>query len=436
MQPTSLSEPCLGKYAFLIHPTSLEDLFASGPTAFSRFTPGQRQNWERWIASWSQRRYEPGVAYHLPVLRSLAGGYVEGWLVAIPLTPSQMMRLKPQEKKELLDQCVEVAKDLGVDMLGLGAFTSIISRAGTDIAGSGVNVTTGNSLTGMAAAEGLKIAARRVGKDLSRGHVGVIGAAGSVGRLACKRLAIDCHRITLFGNPSNPGSVQKLKALSGELYQDAIERLHDGMVSGIGTPLLPILHSIENAYQISVQERSPDALARLHDCIAEQAQGAGLEAPIAATIDLEGELPRMGFVISATSQGKAFIDAGVLAHGAVVCDAARPADVVADLSELRPDVFVYEGGLMRLPQPVSFGRRNVIGCPPGINLACLSETIVLAMSGIRRDMSIGAEPSFAEAQEIFRLAHHHGFEVYVPEAERAAGAVRDTRSATLLAAAA
>lgn len=435
MEPTRLSEPCLGRYAFLIHPTSLEDLYASGPTAFSRFTPGQRQNWERWIASWSQRRYEPGIAYHLPVLRSQAGGYVEGWLIAIPLTPSQMMRLKPQDKKHLLDQCVEVAKDLEVDMLGLGAFTSIISRSGTDIVGSGVNVTTGNSLTGMAAAEGLKIAARRVGKDLARGHVGIIGAAGSVGRLACKRLAMDCQRLTLFGNPTNPGSVQKLKALAGELYQDGIERLHNGFASGIGAPLLPFVHSIQGAYQNSVQDRNAETLVRLHDCIAEHTQGAGLEPPITTTLDLDGELPRMGFVVSATSQGKAFIDADVLAHGAVVCDAARPADVVADIRELRPDVFVYEGGLMRLPQAVSFGRRNVIGCEPGINLACLSETIVLAMSGIRRDVSVGAEPSFAEAQEIFRLAHHHGFEVFVPEVESALP-VRDRRSTALLAAAA
>ena len=72
------SEPRLGKYAFLIHPTSLEDLFASGPLSFSEFTANQRKNWERWIASWSQRRYEPGVAFHQPVIRSHAGGYAEG----------------------------------------------------------------------------------------------------------------------------------------------------------------------------------------------------------------------------------------------------------------------------------------------------------------------------------------------------------------------
>jgi len=435
MDTTKQAEPCLGRYAFLIHPTSSEDLYASGPSAFANLTARQRANWERWIASWSQRRYEPGIAYHLPVLRSRAGGYVEGWLVAIPLTPSQLMRLKPQDRRELLDKCVQVAKELEVDMLGLGAFTSIISRSGVDIAGQGVNVTTGNSLTAMVAAESLKLAARQMGKDLSRAHVGIIGAAGSVGRLACKHLASLCHGLTLFGNPTNPGSLQKLKALAGEVYQDAIARLHNGALSGIAGQLLPYTRALHQAYTASVTHRSPETLCRLHDSVAGAARNAGSAPPIAVSIDLAGELPRMGCVVSATSQGKAFIDASVLAPGAVVCDAARPADVVADIRASRPDVFVYEGGLVRLPQPVTFGRRNVIGCQPGINLACLSETIVLAMSGIRRDYSIGAEPSLADAEEVFRLAQRHGFEVFVPEAGAAAVA-RDERGAELLATAA
>jgi predicted amino acid dehydrogenase len=310
-------------------------------------------------------------------------------------------------------------------MLGLGAFTSIISRGGADMVGCGVNLTTGNSLTAMVAAESLKVAARQMGKDLARGQVGMIGAAGSVGRLACKRLAAECHRLTLFGNPANPGSLQKLKALAGELFQDSIGRLHAGTVSGIGGQLLPFLSCVEDAYQASLRSRSAETLGRLHDAVSVCSQAAGIDTPVALTLDLERELPKLGFVVSATSQGKAFIDAHVLAREAIVCDAARPADVVTDIRQLRPDVFVYEGGLMRLPQAISFGRRNIIGCEPGINLACLSETIVLTMSGIRRDMSIGAEPSLTDAEEIFRLAQGHGFSVAVPQAEPVAPAARD-----------
>jgi hypothetical protein len=40
----------------------------------------------------------------------------------------------------------------------------------------------------------------------------------------------------------------------------------------------------------------------------------------------------------------------------------------------------------------------------------------LTMSGVRRDVSIGVEPPFADAEEVFRLAQRHGFEVFVPEA--------------------
>ncbi|TPW14913.1 MAG: aminotransferase, partial [Halothiobacillaceae bacterium] len=81
----------------------------------------------------------------------------------------------------------------------------------------------------------------------------------------------------------------------------------------------------------------------------------------------------------------------------------------------RPDVFVYEGGLMRLPEKVSFGRRNLIGCEPGINLSCLSETITLAMSGVRRHYSIGSDLPLDEAEAVYAQALHHGFRVFTPD---------------------
>ena len=50
---------------------------------------------------------------------------------------------------------------------------------------------------------------------------------------------------------------------------------------------------------------------------------------------------------------------------------------------------------------------------------------------IRRDVSVGSEPSFAEAEEIFRLAQHHGFDVFVPDSARAdASDERDALLAT------
>lgn len=64
---------------------------------------------------------------------------------------------------------------------------------------------------------------------------------------------------------------------------------------------------------------------------------------------------------------------------------------------------------MRFPENITFGSRNVIGTPPGINLGCLAETVALTMAGITRNYSIGEKPPLADALNLFALATEHGF---------------------------
>lgn len=137
----------------------------------------------------------------------------------------------------------------------------------------------------------------------------------------------------------------------------------------------------------------------------------GMTPPIQVTADLASRLSQMNAVISAANQTQAFVEPELLAPRAIICDAARPLSVPPGVRQQRSDVFVYEGGLMKLPEPVNFGTDNVLGFPCGINLACLSEAIVLAMSRARHNYSIGNRISMSEAQEIYALSRHHGFEV-------------------------
>jgi predicted amino acid dehydrogenase len=408
--PPSASERRLGKFVFFVHPTEFDDLVRSQPPAFDYFTPDQKEAWHAWLTSWCAKRYDPGVVYHMPALRSKQGGYAEGWLVSCALTPAQMMRLSPRERNELMADYLAVARDLEPDIVGLGAFTSIITRCGQDIVDCGLNITTGNSLTAMASAESLKIAAALQGMDLTQVKTGVIGASGSVGRLACKKLISTCTDLTLFGNPTNPHALKNLEVLAGELYRDAISRWREAGPVGIGKTLaagLPNAHWLPE----ELMGESAEARRNLYRAVSTYFADLGREAPIKITVDLKTKLPEIGAMISATSQGQAFIDPDYLAPNAIVCDSARPPDVRASVRETRPDVFVYEGGLVKLPQPVRFGVNNCISLPTGINLACLCETIALAMGGERRHYSLGTEVPLAEAEEVYALALAHGFEV-------------------------
>jgi predicted amino acid dehydrogenase len=76
---------------------------------------------------------------------------------------------------------------------------------------------------------------------------------------------------------------------------------------------------------------------------------------------------------------------------------------------------VIDGGLVNLPDPrVRFGIGNVQGFPSGVQLACLSETLLLALAGESRDFSIGDDVPLADVDRVMDLAALHGFTLAEP----------------------
>jgi predicted amino acid dehydrogenase len=73
----------------------------------------------------------------------------------------------------------------------------------------------------------------------------------------------------------------------------------------------------------------------------------------------------------------------------------------------RDDVLVLEGGLVSYPEPVAFGPN--LGYRDGVNLGCLSETILLALEGDCRDFSIGSRLSLDTIEYLRCLGEKHGF---------------------------
>ena len=411
-QRPAAAEHKRGSFAFMIHPTDDDVLFDTLPPEFAALDLTQKSSWRQWMASWFSRMYEPAAVYHLPALRSHAGGYVEGWLIAAPLTPLRMMRLRKEEKTALLAAYVEVAQELKVDIVGMGAFTSVIARGGDDLLGAPVNLTTGNSLTAIASAESLRAAALAQGRDFAAATVAVIGAAGSIGRLAALHFARYAKCVVLFGNPKNPLGLDKLAEVAGEMYRTAAERALANNASGIAELLMEVIGPVELT-RLSETIDAADLLGFKRGIEERLARVGVAELPILLSDTLERDLGKADCVLSASAAGASFIDPAWFAPGCIVCDVARPLDVLGTVKGLRPDVFVYEGGVMRLPEHISFGAQNVLGYPRGYNLACLSETMVLAMDGARRNYSIGSRIDYAGALAIYASSRTHGFEFAV-----------------------
>jgi predicted amino acid dehydrogenase len=71
---------------------------------------------------------------------------------------------------------------------------------------------------------------------------------------------------------------------------------------------------------------------------------------------------------------------------------------------------VIDGGLVALPGvPRRIGVGNLQGHPPGVALACLSETILLALAGAAQDYGVGEDVDVTAVDAMLDLARHHGF---------------------------
>jgi acetylornithine/succinyldiaminopimelate/putrescine aminotransferase/predicted amino acid dehydrogenase len=356
-------------YAFLMHYTRPEDVVLTDP-ALACLSPEQLQRYCAFIS-----QMPPGVVLEAPPLHSITGAVVRGWLIALGMLPEEMFRRGRAGVSSEIARALDLAATLGAHVIGLGAFTTLFSRYGADVVGRGPVVTTGNVLTAAMAFAALKRVAERRGLALTDAAVGVVGARGSIGSLCAKLLArAQVRSMVLVGNATSGAS-----------------------------PLQPLCDTLK-------------------------ALNAG---PIELTTDL-GRLRACDIVLSATSSLRPVLDDAPLRVGTIVCDVAKPCDASEQLRS-RPEITVIDGGLVALPDPtIRFGVGNIQGCPTGVQLACLSETILLALAGASRNMGIGNELSLDEVDYLTALATLHGFTLAEPPLDALDGPPDTVPSACLM----
>lgn len=277
-----------------------------------------------------------------------AYGETEGWFVGCPLTTDQMLGLPEEYVLGRIIRTGKLAENLGANILGLGAMTSVVGDAGVTVASQlDMAVTTGNSYTVATALEGTKLAAGLMEHDLRETEVAVVGATGSIGAVCARLLAREVRFLTLVGR-----QLDKLNELRARILSET-----------------------------------------------------GLAAQV--TSDIGSALKRADVIITVTSSADAVIEPQHLKPGAVVCDVARPRDVSRQVAEQRQDVLVIEGGVVSVPGDVQFPIN--FGYPPGTALACMAETMILALEERCENFTLGREISLEQVEEISRLAKKHGF---------------------------
>jgi fatty aldehyde-generating acyl-ACP reductase len=335
------------KFCFVVHPLSFEDVARYEPGAAGKGRPIIAK-----ILEWMP----PHAAARVTGVVTPDGRETDGWLVAVPLLPHQWLALPREDVYARIVRAVEIGAELGAEVAGLGAFSAVIGDGGVTVAErSPIPVTTGNSLTIAAGIASLFRAAAEMEIAAEHARVAVVGATGSIGSACVRMIAPRVGAITLVARNET--------------------RLRNFFVS-------------------------------VHDT---------LPAGSSYTTDLRSAVRDAQLILTATSSTQDVIEPDDVRSGAVVCELSLPHDVSRAIATERPDVLVVEGGNMRMPGTPRIDRLRGpegpfdLGLPAGTTLACLSETMILALEGRLEPFTLGRGIDLERVVEIERLAQRCGF---------------------------
>ncbi len=346
----------VNRFAFVIHPLSQEYFKKVKPIdLLSQVSPPVLMNSLEKIMAYAP----PFVYSHITGIQSPTGVEAEGWLISVGGTPKEIMRHSPEFTYRRLLDAADMAKRMGAQIMGLGAFTKVVGDAGVTVAKrSPLPITTGNSYSASGALWAahdalfrLKLLPAPKGKERVKFKAMVVGATGAIGSV-CARL---------------------IAKVATEVY----------LVSPETAKLL--------ALKASILKETPDAKLYL-------------------SARADKDIADMDMIVTATSgAGKKVLDIMQVKPGCVITDVARPLDLPASEVAKRPDVLVIESGEIQLPGE-HIQMKN-IGLPKGVAYACLAETIVLALEGRFENFTVGRAIEWEKVREIYKLGLKHGMQL-------------------------
>jgi predicted amino acid dehydrogenase len=344
----------VNRFAFVIHPLSKEFLKKDKAVdMLASFTPPAFLDAVEKVIAYAP----PWVYSRVTGIKSPTGTEAEGWLITVGGTPKQMLAHSPEFTYTRLLQAARMAKRMGAQIMGLGAFTKVVGDAGVTVAKKAdIPITTGNSYSACGALWAGAEAVRRMGlieiKKGKRiqGKTMVLGATGAIGSVCSRLLAKAFVEVVMGGR-----NMAKLLSLKESIHKE------------------------DPDVKIKVTTR-PDKFLKDMDVIVTATSGAG----------------------------KKILDITRVKPGCVITDVARPLDLSPEDVAKRPDVLVIESGEIELPGNPEM---KSIGLPHKVAYACLAETIVLALEGRFEVFTIGRDIEWEKVKEIYKLGLKHGMKL-------------------------
>lgn len=414
---------------FVVHPTTLAKLKEYYFPSFRNYAV-EDENLRTWWNGIS-RFLEP-VHVKCDYIRS-NDFVVENSLVLVPYLPEYLKQAMGghllREVQDKIQDAVIVAKELGDDnipmsMVGLGAYTSIVTMGGLTLNDYEMNISTGNAYTTALTILGIIKASNEKGLRLEDAAVSIVGAAGNIGTVMARILSSRVGRLQLVGRPSK-GSLKRLQFVKDACFKEIIFCLQSRMQvddtnvppDRLGQTALVILEYLNAhvdpdasiAYSQLLKENAP-AASMVEDVYARmKKQDASLLSRMIVTTTNLQDIKTSDIVIAVTnSHDLNMITRKMVKEGAIVCGTSVPGNLSPDFKNSDGDVIAFDGGLALLPEN---SRINFVGMPQkGMCYGCLAETLLLGFDGQNHSFSKG-ELHPGLVYRTMEMASVHGFTI-------------------------
>ncbi len=319
--------------------------------------PEDQRHWLRILRHLQEEKPKRSLDYsdpfHLVTLPFLSNGKATVCdVILCPLLPGEMVADEATAISKIL-KSTEIARKRGAHLIGLGGFTSIVGNGGLEVARqAALPVTSGNTYTASSVVKAIIMASELLNIDLGKSCVAIIGATGDIGSSCSKSL------VELFGE-------MILVARNDQRLEELAQLLRS------------------KCSRVSIEKRAAKA-TRIADV-----------------------------VLTVTSSITTLIEASDLKKNSIVCDASYPANIAKEIKTLRPDILVFEGGIVSSEQFVSQLEPAVLFWdfnPKGGMHACFAEALLLTLEGKFSTYSIGRGGiTLEKMREMTELANKYNF---------------------------
>src|SRR5262245_16472593 len=381
------------RFAFLLHPLTTRD-YANIDPSLSILSDQQISRLAECVAE----NFDPFVVGDAHIV-SKTGRTAYGEFIIVPRTAGELAQMPYYDAMSEIRAAARMANEIGAKIIGLGAYTSVVTRGGLYLKDDGLPaLTTGNSYTAIAAKQSIEAALEMTGRDLSTSCTAVVGATGSIGRAVSVLLSREVERLILIGNPARP---TESKRRLTQVVVDILRSIHE--LGSQGDKFLK--GALAGAiYDLLTSERED---GDRFDWIRLAAEMGPYLRVIDNACDVHQALLEANVVVTATSVVDDLVAAEDIKRRGIVCDISRPPNVSRVVKMNRPDVFVMEGGVVSLPGD---SRISVnLDLDAGLVYACMAETMILTLERRFEDTSLGIDLDLDNVIEIGWLAERHGF---------------------------